>query len=194
MYKTGLSSLRLYEGSVPSIFPHVSNLSITESIHCNENNNASSEVLMEDESTIGSHQGQIQDDMTYSTKTNTVASNDKCLIRYPGDITTEKVANMSSSSLRKYVTILRKKYNAQQIAMNRLRSQVYSQKKTIERLKQLFTALRKNNLISSNAEQVLQVIKTDTPSLHILESYCKTFYRLKYINGQNRYLKIQNAK
>lgn len=62
---------------------------------------------------------------------------------------------MPSNNLRKYTIMLKKKYKAQQIIIKRLRSQVYSQKKRIGNLKQLLTTLRKNNHISSNAEQVL---------------------------------------
>lgn len=107
---------------------------------------------MEDNSTYFNQEGNIK----YLSNTDP-ASHNSCLMRYPGDITSKKVENMSLSNLKKSIIMLKRKYIAQQIIMKRLRSQVYSQKKQIKSLKQLLTTLRQNNYISSSAEQELEV-------------------------------------
>ncbi|XP_012288792.1 uncharacterized protein LOC105704286 [Orussus abietinus] len=78
-------------------------------------------------------------------------------VRYPGDITKNRIKDMTPETLESSIYLLQQTYDKKMKLIKRFQMQDSHQRKKIKRFSGLLTDLRKNGLISSDAYKVLQV-------------------------------------
>lgn len=78
-------------------------------------------------------------------------------LSYAGDIEIEKVKNMSPRTITKSMTILKKICEEKDKVINRLKVQIFRQKRKIENLETLLRELQRKGLLSSNSSDIIQV-------------------------------------
>lgn len=90
----------------------------------------------------------VQHDTTITSSSEILSTPKKKKIRYPGDISNDLLEQMTPTTLRKSVRLLRETCQKKDHKIKRLQSIQNRQKKKIESLQALLLDLKKNNLLS----------------------------------------------